>query len=157
MLGVGARLLEHRAPLAVLRGRDEADLGAGEPVEQDVAAELEGRRASALGIGHAEEKDRAQPHARAHEGGRARVVRLEAAARDDDAGAARLRVGEQELELADLVARLRARGRVVALHPHRRADEVVERGETQDGRRAVDQEETREARLRCRAPALMRA
>ena len=51
------------------------------------------------------------------ERGRARVVRLLAAARDHVRGVLGLRLGEQILELSDLVARELAAGVVVALDP----------------------------------------
>src|SRR5262249_9420740 len=50
------------------------------------------------------------------DGGGAAMVRLLAAAGDHRVGALRARFGEQELELADLVARQRRAGEVVTLH-----------------------------------------
>jgi len=78
------------------------------------------------------------------------MVRLETAAGDDDLGLPRQRVGEEELELSELVARLGTAGRVVALDPHPGSDEVVEPRPALDRRRPVHEEES----LRCRHVSL---
>ena len=72
------------------------------------------------------------------------MVRLKTAAGHHHTCAAVYCVGEQELELSDLVARLGAGGRVVALQPDVRADDLVERVEPHDGRRPVNEEQSRD-------------
>ena len=110
-------------------------------------------RAARAGIGHAEVEDGAEPETRARERGRASVVRLEPAARDHDLGPASERVGEEELELADLVARLGPSGRVVAFDPDLRSDDLVERGPALDRRRPVYEEEAPAGRFHRASPA----
>jgi hypothetical protein len=55
------------------------------------------------------------------------VVRLHPATGDDRGGSAHLRLCQQILEFADLVAGLDAAGHVVALHPDGRTHEGVQR------------------------------
>ena len=91
---------EERVAIAPRRPRDPRDIGAGEPIEQDVA----GRGRRVRRIVAAQDQDAAQAEPGRGERGRARVVALLAAARQYVGRAGRDRLGHQIFQLADLVA-----------------------------------------------------
>ena len=100
-------------------GRDQAQLGAEQPVEQDVA----GRLVVGAVAGHAPLQQGRALQAVLAGGGRglAHVVGLHRAVGDQRVGALGQRVADQELELAGLVAAGREAGAVVALDVELRA------------------------------------
>ena len=99
---------------AGLARRDVADLGAEQPIEQRVRRRPGRRRP----VGH---EHAPQPHPRRHRRRRPRVIRLDAAGRDQRVGPFGQRLRRHELELADLVAAEPERNRVVALDEQRAA------------------------------------
>jgi hypothetical protein len=115
-------------PLRVIRGRDRANARPREAVEEHVARERErlrirvAFRSTGRAFRDPQEKDAFEAEAAREDRGRARVIRLDATARDDATRAARERVGEKKFELADLVSRLgAARPRRAATRGARRA------------------------------------
>ena len=120
-------------------GLDQPDVGAHDARELDVADAV---------VDHVRPVDPALLHqhaaeARARRDGRhlARVVRLDAADRDERVAALRERVGHQVLELARLVAAVgEAAVAVVALRPHARAAQMRRQALERMHRRRAEQE-----------------
>ncbi len=124
-----------RLALPVLGGRDEGDLGPQELHQQRVAVEREGGG----WILRAQEDAAPEAEARGEGGGGAAVVGLEGAAGHHQVSAPRQGVREEVLELADLVARLDAAARVVALDPEIDAETLGQPREPLQRRRRVRQ------------------
>ena len=116
-----AHLLGHglHRGVHVATARTVPDLGAVEPVEQDVAVVLV---VGILGVdAMLEQDDAAHAELGRDGGGLAAVIGLDGALGDHRVGALGLGVGHQELELAGLVAAGAEAGAVVALDPELRA------------------------------------
>ena len=113
-----AQLLGERSTVG---GRDLVHMGAAEVVQQQVAGVLVGL---AVVVDAAPQHEfAAQPEARAGRSRLARVVRLQRAEGQHRVCTARTGLGQQELQLAGLVAAGRQPGAVVALEPDRRPAE----------------------------------
>ena len=114
-----ARRAQRRRDLAhpggpLLAPADVHDVSAEQRVEQRVGGRGLLRRA-------VRDEDRAQSHLRRGRGGRTRVIRLDAAGRDQRVGALVARARRDERELADLVPAEPERDRIVALDEEARA------------------------------------
>ena len=122
-LDVGDGLLPGVPEADVEAGLVEADLGAHDPAEHDVAD------AVVDGVGPVDplllHQHAAQPEVRRDGGDLPGVVRLVPTDADEGVGALGQRLRHQVLELADLVAAVgQARADVLALGPHRRPAQV---------------------------------
>ena len=93
---------------AILAAIDVANVGAEQAIEQRVRRRLRRRRA----VG---DEDAAEPHPRRHARGGARMIRLDAAGRDQRVGALGDRLRRDEPQLADLVPAEAERNGIVAL------------------------------------------
>ena len=93
---------------AILAARDVANIGAEQAIEQRVRRRLPRRRA----VG---DEDAAETHPRGDARGGARMIRLDAAGRDQRVGAVEDRLRRHQPQLAHLVAAESERNGIVAL------------------------------------------